>query len=127
MTTVKRGKTAEEIIAEARKISMDGNTPGAFELLLDWLSVSGASEGKIEVLDKAVEYLTKFREDALALREKAANYSEKNILGTAFIEAQKSLDIFEKYGPEISANLTRDLIAKINQKQQEEIKRMEEL
>lgn len=108
---------------------MDGDTAGAFEFLLNWLSASGDSQdskNKIEVLDKAAEYLTKFRADALALREKAERLLEKGTLGSAFVEAQKSLDIFEKYGPKISASLTAALIAKIKQKEKEEMLKMEE-
>lgn len=121
-------KSAEEIITKARKINLEDDTQRAFELLMDWLSRSGSNydlKEKIKVFDKAAEYLAQLRADALALREKADRLLAKGTIDSAFIEAQKSLDIFEKYDPKISAELTRDLIVKIKQKEKEEMQKME--
>lgn len=126
MIETKKEKTAQQIIAEAKKISMEhGDSPGALDLLINFLSQECGNrtwEEKIEVFGKAAEYQEELKEHALALREKAEGLFKTGKYGSAIIEAQKSLEIFEKYGPKISAGLTRSLIVKINKKMDEEMK-----
>ncbi|MBU3924653.1 hypothetical protein KJ854_01820 [Patescibacteria group bacterium] len=121
-------KNIREEIEKAKKISQEGDTPSAFDLLMDLLFEAHGGltfEEEIEIVEKAYEYLEKIRAKALALREKAERLLAEGKTAPAFIEAQKSLEIFEKFGTKTSVSLTRALMVKIYQKQEEEMRKAE--